>query len=178
MRLPVVVRLWQDPFHAIATGEAVHRLALFGPYQALIAGVPVQLEVALFLQEVGDGEGDPEPMGGPAGAEGLADARGLELVRDGVLEGGTGQVGRRVDLEADPFIAGGSAFVELTVAVRLCGWSRRCLPEQILGLVLPTSRKLLQTIQVNAVDLGAVSKRQCGGWELAFLPTGAAASFG
>jgi len=114
--LPVAPGVRDDPLDTLAAAaQALQRVAVLGPDQALAVRIPVELETLLVEHVLGDGEADAEPVRGPAGAEGGADVSGLELMGDGLLEGRTLQVRDRVDRELDMLWIGGDGLEVLPV---------------------------------------------------------------
>lgn len=102
MLLAVAEGLGQDPLVSLTTAsQAVNRVSMLGPNQALVVRVPDELEVFLLQQVVGHGELDLEPVRRPAGAKRLADLGGLESMRGRIFEQGPREVRWRVDGQLD-----------------------------------------------------------------------------
>ena len=115
LAIPPAIR--QDPLRPLTTSrEPMHGHAVLGPYQALIIRIPMELEMFLVCKVRRYGELDAEPMRGPAGSEGVADFGGREQVFGGFFEGRAREIGRRVDGQLHPFVAGSAALVQLAVS--------------------------------------------------------------
>lgn len=71
----------------IAAGQALKCAPVFGPNQALITCIPVELQALFAEQMLRYGQTDADPMSRPTRAEGSADMGRLELVRDRLLKG-------------------------------------------------------------------------------------------
>ena len=81
MLLAVSKRLGQYPLCTLTSArQAMHGASIFSPDQALVVGVPDELEMFLVQQVVGKGELDLEPVRRPTGAKGFADFCRMERV--------------------------------------------------------------------------------------------------
>lgn len=94
--------LGQDPLCAFAAaGQAVHDVTVLSPYHALAIGIPHELEMLLVAEIVGHSELYLDPVCGPAWSEPVARHDGAEVMRYGIFEGGTREVGCRPTGELD-----------------------------------------------------------------------------
>lgn len=154
----------QDPLDALAAArQAVDGVAMLGPDQSLVVGVPVELEALLGQQVLGHGELHLEPVRRPAGAKGGADVGGRELVARGLFEERTRLARGRVDGQLD--VAGVGALdaglVELAAralaTTAAATWTRlqsgRDVPHQTLIPILARVGELPQPAGIDAVDL-------------------------
>lgn len=83
--------LGKNPLHSLAAAsEALERLAVLGPDQTLVVGVPVKLDQLLIANIVRDCDLDPEPMSGPGWTKAGADLGLFKVMRDGLFEGWPG----------------------------------------------------------------------------------------
>ena len=71
--------------------------------------------MVLILQFLRDGQFNPKPMGRPARTEPVAFLSRLEFMRGRLFEGGTVEIGWRVNGELNVVGTGSAAFFDLTV---------------------------------------------------------------
>lgn len=121
MLLAVSIAIRKYPFGALTTTrQAVYGIAILSPDKALIVGVPMELDMVLVAELIGHGQVDAEPMSRPTGTEPLADSCWAEVVPRSFLEGGTGEVWRRVNIQLDVITAGSAAFGDLAIQASIC----------------------------------------------------------
>lgn len=76
-----------DPFNPFtAASQPLQRMTVLSPHETFIVGIPVKLQMILVTHVLGHRQMDPEPVRGPARAEGSANVRGLEFMGGGILE--------------------------------------------------------------------------------------------